>query len=97
MRAGCKPGRPWGGSVTFFLISFEKSGKTLTEWNRGGCRPQTDDEPASLELTGTQMFSADAEKLGAHIAVCGVNPDELVSVCWPASLWRRTDTGISKG
>jgi len=43
------------------------------------------------------MFSADAEKLGAPIAVCGVDPDEMVSACWPASLWRRTDTGISKG
>jgi hypothetical protein len=47
---------------------------------------KTDDKPASLEITGTQTFSADAEKLGAPIAVCGVDPDEMGSVCWPASL-----------
>jgi hypothetical protein len=83
--------------LIFFLIYLEKLGKTIWKWNRGGCRSQTDDKPASLEITGTQTFLADAEKLGAHIAVCGVNPDEMVSVCWSASLWRRTDTGISKG
>ena len=68
------------------MIYLEKSGKTIWKWNRGGCRSQTDDKPASLEITGTQTFSADAEKLGAPIAVCGVDPDEMVSVCWPASL-----------
>jgi hypothetical protein len=97
----------WGGrlqtgpalrdGLTFFLIYFEKSGRTIRHWNRGGCRSQKDDKPAALEITGTQTFSADAEKLGAHIAVCGVNPDKMVSMCWSASLWRRTDTGISKG
>jgi hypothetical protein len=77
--------------VLFFLDLFLKISEKMDYRNRGGFYSEMNATPAAFEITGTQTVSADAETLGASIAVCGVTRG---CVLLAASLRRRTDTGI---
>jgi hypothetical protein len=56
----------------FFLDLFLKISEKIMHRNRGGVYSEMNATPAAFEVTGTLTVLADAESLGASIAVCGV-------------------------
>jgi hypothetical protein len=56
----------------FFLALLPKISENISHRNRGGFGSEMNATPAAFEITGTLTVSADAESLGAPIAVRSV-------------------------
>jgi hypothetical protein len=67
----------------FFLALLPKISENISHRNRGGFGSEMNATPAAFEITGTLTVSADAESLGAPIAVRSVS---RVGHPMPASL-----------